>query len=250
MTIDLSEYNIEWLTLFDTEKSIISLNFPIQEILIEHIGSTSVKDLKAKPIIDIMIGLTELPSDISPVVKYLRTLGYEYISEYNLTIPERRFFQKDINGKRSHHIHMVSFNSDFWDRHLFFRNQLRSNPLIREEYGKLKIELTTQQWNSVNDYANAKSNFIKSIDALRVKLSTKHFKNNNQTVLIIIKTKSPEITLRALWLSKTKNHGVFLVMLTWYEYHAIIFKGWRYQQVQPPTFCFLEELFFSVHFIF
>ncbi len=169
MTIELSEYNIEWINIFNKERNIISTDFPIKENLIEHIGSTSVPNLKAKPIVDIMIGMVELPSDISSIVTFLETLGYEYISEYNFTIPERRFFQKNINGKRTHHIHMVSFNSDFWDKHLFFRNQLRSNTLIREEYEKLKVNLAKRQWNSGNDYAEAKGNFIKSIDILRKK---------------------------------------------------------------------------------
>ncbi|MBL0288621.1 MAG: GrpB family protein [Bacteroidetes bacterium] len=94
MTIELSEYNPEWTTMFDTEKNIISTSFPIHEVIIEHIGSTSIPDLKAKPIIDIMLGLTELPVDISPIVNYFKTLGYEYIAEYDFIIPERPFFKK------------------------------------------------------------------------------------------------------------------------------------------------------------
>jgi GrpB-like predicted nucleotidyltransferase (UPF0157 family) len=97
----------------------------------------------------------------------LQTLGYQYIEEYNLIIPERRFFQKDKNGIRTHQIHMVSFHSDFWDRLLFFRDQLRNNPAIRKQYQKLKIELSKRPWNSVNDYANAKTDFIKSIEKRR-----------------------------------------------------------------------------------
>ncbi len=169
MTIELSEYNPEWTTMFDTEKNTILTSFPINEVLIEHIGSTSIPNLKAKPIIDIILGLTELPLDILPVVKYLKTLGYEYIEEYNSIIPERRFFQKDLNGKRTHHIHLVSFNSEFWDKHLFFRNHLRDNPTIREQYQVLKADLTKRQWKSGNEYADAKGDFIKSVDSLRVK---------------------------------------------------------------------------------
>lgn len=62
---------------------------------------------------------------------------------------------------------MVSFHSDFWDRHLFFRNQLRDNSVIRQQYQKLKIELAQREWNSRNDYSDAKNDFIKSIDQLR-----------------------------------------------------------------------------------
>ena len=169
MTIELSEFNAELTTMFDTEKNIISIGFPINEVIIEHIGSTSIPDIKAKPIIDIMLGMRELPSEISPIVNYLKTLGYEHIAQYDFIIPERRFFQKDLNGKRTHHIHMVSFNSEFWDKHLFFRNHLRNNPTIREQYQKLKVDLTKRQWKSGNEYADAKGDFIKSVDALRIK---------------------------------------------------------------------------------
>src|SRR5204863_4693770 len=93
--------------------------------------------------------------------------GYQYIEEYNLIIPERRFFEKDINGIRTHQIHMVSFYSDFWDRLIFFRNQLRDNLVIKRQYQKLKVELAKKLWNSVNDYANAKTEFINSIEQRR-----------------------------------------------------------------------------------
>jgi GrpB-like predicted nucleotidyltransferase (UPF0157 family) len=62
---------------------------------------------------------------------------------------------------------MVSFHSDFWDRLLFFRDQLRNNPAIRKQYQKLKVELSKRPWSSVNDYANAKTDFIKSIEKRR-----------------------------------------------------------------------------------
>ncbi|HET6992908.1 MAG TPA: GrpB family protein [Bacteroidia bacterium] len=164
MKIELSEYNSEWTKSFEAEKILIKAGFPLEEILIEHIGSTSVPNLKAKPVIDLMIGVPILPIDIQPVVNYLKKMGYQYVEEYNLTIPERRFFIKDTDGKRTHHLHLVSFNSDFWERHLFFRNQLRNNLEIRQQYEKLKTELSKHEWDSTNDYAKAKNDFIKSIE--------------------------------------------------------------------------------------
>ena len=167
ITILLSDYNPDWTKMYITEKQLISTGFPIKDFLIEHIGSTSVPDLKAKPVIDILIGVSSLPVDIIPIASYFKNLGYEYIEKYNLIMPDRRFFQKDINGKRAYHIHMVTIDSDFWDRHLFFRNQLRENSAIRQQYEKLKTDLSKQQWDSSNDYADAKSDFIKSIEQRR-----------------------------------------------------------------------------------
>lgn len=167
MKIELSDYNSDWPRIFDSEKLLIEAKFPIKEIIIEHIGSSAVPNLKAKPVIDLLIGISSLPEDIQSIVDYLKNLGYIYVEEYNMTIPERRFFMKDTNGKRSHHLHLVSFNSDFWDRHIFFRNQLHQNPELRKAYEKLKTDLSKVEWNSGNDYADAKSNFIKSVEKNR-----------------------------------------------------------------------------------
>lgn len=167
MTIELSDYNPSWPKIFTIERELISTDFPIKEFTIEHIGSTAVPHLKAKPVIDILIGVSALPTDITPTANHLKILGYEYVEKYNLVMPDRRFFQKDTDGKRTHHIHMVAIHSDFWDRHLFFRNQLRDNSAIRQQYQQLKMDLVTRQWNSGNDYADAKSAFIKSIEQRR-----------------------------------------------------------------------------------
>lgn len=164
MKIELANYDPAWINRFEREKALISAGFPISDFIIEHIGSTAVPGLKAKPVIDILVGLPVLPENIEPIVTHLKDTGYMYIEEYNREIPERRFFRKDINGKRTHHLHMVSFQSNFWHRHIFFRDRLRNDPATRQRYERLKTELVKQEWESPNDYANAKSEFILSVE--------------------------------------------------------------------------------------
>ncbi len=164
MKIELADYDPVWINRFKEEKALISAGFPISDFIIEHIGSTAVPGLKAKPIIDILIGLPVLPENIESVVTHLKDAGYKYIEEYNSEIPERRFFRKDINGRRTHHIHIVSVKSNFWDRHIFFRDRLRNDPATRQHYELLKTELAKQEWESQNDYATAKSEFIRSVE--------------------------------------------------------------------------------------
>jgi len=168
MIIQLSDYNPEWPKMFEEEIQLIAMNFPIKDFLIEHVGSTSVANLKAKPVIDIMIGVPSLPDDITSAIDHLKRFGYQYMERYNLLIPERRFFQKDKNGIRTHQIHLTSFHSNFWHKLLFFRDQLRSDRVARQQYQKLKAGLAKRSWNSVNDYASAKNEFIESIDQRRV----------------------------------------------------------------------------------
>jgi GrpB-like predicted nucleotidyltransferase (UPF0157 family) len=61
MTVQLSDYNFDWLKMFEEEKQFIATGFPVKDFLREHVGSTAVKDLKAKPVIDIMVGVPSLP---------------------------------------------------------------------------------------------------------------------------------------------------------------------------------------------
>jgi len=170
MTIELLNHNPEWPKMFEREIQLIMPAFPISDFVIEHVGSTSVKDLKAKPVIDILVGVPLLPEDITPTANHLEKFGYQYMERYNLLIPERRFFQKDKNGIRTHQVHLTSFYSDFWHKLLFFRDQLRADAAIRQSYENLKLELVKRPWESTNDYAAAKNEFIESIDQRRKEL--------------------------------------------------------------------------------
>ena len=162
MKIILEKYNPEWKLLFETEKQLLSSIFP--GLKIEHIGSTAVESLAAKPVIDIMVGLQDF-NTANELVSKIEKLGYHYISKYEDTMPYRRFFIKAFNEKRTHQIHMVETESDFWKKHLFFRDHLRSNKADREKYAALKQELSTHDWKDVDEYANAKTFFIKALEA-------------------------------------------------------------------------------------
>ncbi len=132
--------------------------------MVEHIGSTSVPDLAAKPIIDIMVGLTDF-TQADGLVLHVQSLGYEYCSQFEVDMPFRRFFRKENAGVRTHQIHMVALNSEFWNRHLSFRDYLKAHPNVAAEYAMLKRKLAEQEWKDVNDYAAAKTEFIQSIEA-------------------------------------------------------------------------------------
>ena len=81
-------------------------------------------------------------------------------------MPYRRFFTKDSNGKRTHHIHMVEIDTEFWSRHLKFRDQLRNNSNYKDQYYKLKLDLAKREWKDGNEYAAAKSEFIKMVEIM------------------------------------------------------------------------------------
>ena len=162
MKIKIVPYNDKWSFLFEKIKNELKRSIGHNDITIEHIGSTSVKNLASKPIIDILIGINskELDDYIDPI----KNLGYTYIKEYEIETPNRRFFFIEKSKKRIAHIHLVKHDSQWFKRHLAFRNELRANEITRKKYQKLKYSLSEKEWKDGNEYANAKTTFIRSIE--------------------------------------------------------------------------------------
>jgi len=160
--IALLPYTSKWIASFKQEKKALQA-FMGNDVAIEHIGSTAVPDLMAKPTIDILIGVREW-NDRSFFLSEITSLGYNYIPEYETSLPERKYFEKIQDGHHIAHIHLVKKGGEFWKKHLFFRNILQSNQKTRSEYSQLKQELANKQWKDRNDYATAKTAFIKQVE--------------------------------------------------------------------------------------
>jgi GrpB-like predicted nucleotidyltransferase (UPF0157 family) len=165
MKITIVDYDPDWPELFEIEKLRLMDVLLKIEINIEHIGSTSVEGLAAKPVIDILIGVNKF-IHAEELVKPIINLGYQYISEFEDVMPYRKFFIKEDFQVRTHHVHMVETGTEFWNRHLGFRNYLRQNSDIRDAYGDLKKHLAKKEWKDGNEYASAKTEFIQSIEKL------------------------------------------------------------------------------------
>jgi GrpB-like predicted nucleotidyltransferase (UPF0157 family) len=163
MKVIIKEYSDNWPKLFESEKIALTQALNDPSILIEHIGSTAVKGLGAKPVIDIMIGLSDF-TIANKFIKQITDLNYEYITKFEDVMPYRRFFIKENSGIRTHHIHMVEAGTEFWLRHLAFRNYLRANENVRNEYESLKKKLSEKEWKDGNEYNAAKTEFIKRIE--------------------------------------------------------------------------------------
>jgi len=163
MKVSVVEYRPQWREMFEEEMQLLQAVLGEVSAKVEHIGSTAVNGLAAKPVIDIMIGLPDF-SVADKLVPRIEAPGYEYINKYEDEMPFRRFFVKNRNGIRTHQIHMVETDSGFWIRHLSFRDYLRQNPEAANKYAALKQQLAEREWEDVNEYADAKSEFIKSIE--------------------------------------------------------------------------------------
>ncbi len=165
--IVVADYDPRWPALFEEEQARILAAIGPWLVDIQHVGSTSVPGLAAKPIIDIMPGIRRL-ADAVHCIEPMRALGYQYIPEYEDELPERRYFRRPpgeaFRGRGTHHVHMVETTSDFWRRHLLFRDYLRAHPDVAAEYSALKRRLAAQYGSDHDAYTDAKSEFITAIE--------------------------------------------------------------------------------------
>ena len=129
---------------------------------IEHVGSTSVPGLAAKPILDLMAGVPSLDEG-RVCIPAIEALGYRY--QPDDTIPERVYFNKGPEGARTHHLHMVVLGGEFWVRHLAFRDALRADPALAAEYAALKRRLAAEYGGNRLGYTDAKTAFIRVVEA-------------------------------------------------------------------------------------
>ncbi len=160
----MAPYSEQWPIEFEKEKKALLhvIGDWVQDI--QHVGSTSIYGIYSKPVIDIMIGVKNMEDADQYCVSKVQYLGYDYIQKYELQWPKRRFFQKTSDlGVRTHNIHLVEIHSDWWARHLVFRDYLRTHPNAAKEYEKLKKDLA-EKHSDTNDYANAKTPFIHAIE--------------------------------------------------------------------------------------
>ena len=151
--VHVEPYNPLWAVRFRHEAVQIQKALGSWVSAIHHIGSTAVPGLAAKPIIDILVvvsDMTKLPGKLPA----LKALGYEFWGEYG--IPNRYFFPKG-GDQRSHHLHMVPSDSPHILRHLAFRDYLISHPEEALAYAKLKLALAAQFPTDIDGYIKGKS---------------------------------------------------------------------------------------------
>lgn len=157
---EVTPYNKNWPTMFEQEADKLHTVIGSEIIQIHHIGSTSVKGLKAKPIIDIM----PVVKSINRIDEYnaaMIAIGYEPKGENG--IQGRRFFQKG-GDERTHHVHVYESGSFNIERHLAFRDYLRTYPAALKNYADLKEDLSKRFPYDVESYTKEKGQLVSEIE--------------------------------------------------------------------------------------
>lgn len=155
--ISLVPYDPSWPAKFEVEKAFLeTLLATWRRGPIEHVGSTAVLGLCAKPVIDVMVGVASL-AESEPAKDALRSAGYQY-AEYQTDV--MHWFCKPSFEMRTHHVHLIPFGAPLWRDRIRFRDQLRAQPALAAEYAALKIELARRFEFDREAYTQAKSPFI------------------------------------------------------------------------------------------
>ncbi len=161
--IEIVDHDPAWPDEFEGAAARLRAAAPSLIVAVDHIGSTAVPDLAAKPIVDLMPAVAAGRSgDLDRCVAPICALGYEYVAKYEDEMPYRRFFKLRLPGRAGHNVHLVEEGSEFWRRHLRFRDILRARPEVAAEYAALKRSLAPR-FDDPNDYAEAKGPFIESV---------------------------------------------------------------------------------------
>ena len=160
--IEVVPYDPGWPEQFEIEKAHIQAAAAPFLLRIEHIGSTAVPGLAAKPVIDILIAVTSLGDDVH-FIPPLESLGYVYIQKHEAVFPQRRYLHLIRENRHLVHLHMVEETSDFFRDQLLFRDYLRAYPETAAEYAALKLELAQRYRDDREAYTDAKGEFIQGI---------------------------------------------------------------------------------------
>lgn len=156
--ITLVEYDPHWPELFDREENRIRAALGNKALQVEHVGSTSVPGLCAKPIIDMLLVVVD-SADEPAYVPVLEAAGY------TLRIREPEWFEHRMfkGSEIEMNLHVFSAGTSEVERMLRFRDWLRSNAIDRENYARVKRSLAQNVWRHVQHYADAKTRIIQEI---------------------------------------------------------------------------------------
>lgn len=159
--VKLLPHNPKWSGFFEKEKKILSQALTGLIIDIQHIGSTAIPGIPAKPIIDIDIGIKSMKNSKN-FIKILEDLSYKYRPDFG-GLKTQLLFVKGPEAKRTHYIHLMKYNGSIWKKDLAFRDSLRKNKVRAGEYAKLKKELASKFADDRATYTANKARFIHKI---------------------------------------------------------------------------------------
>lgn len=159
--IEVVDYDPAWPALFDREQRTVAQALGPAVIAIEHVGSTAVPGLAAKPIIDLLATVHDLDEIREAYIDALARLDYLHLAGYEAWLPSQMLFRKGVPGPWTHHLHVMEPDSPRRDELILIRDYLRRHPEMVDAYADLKRALAVEWGNDISGYRDAKAPFLR-----------------------------------------------------------------------------------------
>ena len=167
-TVRVVPYSPDWASLFGEERTRLQQALGALALDVQHIGSTAVPGLDAKPLLDVGVAVAS-EADAAACVPILEALGYTYRGDRGAS--EGHFFDKGAEDSLTHYLHMLIASSPAWVNYLLFRDYLIAHPDVRDAYAQLKRDLAAAYAADRASYTAAKAAFVQRVLAeTRLKL--------------------------------------------------------------------------------
>ncbi len=153
----------EWKEEFLKVKQEIMSTTAISEERIEHIGSTAIKEIIAKPILDLAVGVDDIKNVDKETFQGLKKVGFLRLRVERPNEIVLAKFTDDTYEEKTHFIHLADYNKGLWKDLIFFRDYLNSNEAARKKYERLKMTFFEEKNSGIDAYTNYKEKFVKDI---------------------------------------------------------------------------------------
>jgi|SRR5690625_361784 len=161
--VRLAMHDDQWQTEFNKVRQNLIEQTSLNKNQIEHIGSTAIKEIKAKPIIDLLVGVPSINVDLAELEKELRMVNFYRLKvEQPNEIVFAKFTDQTFNVK-THYIHLVKLEDELWNNLIFFRDYLNRNKTARLAYERIKLDFVNKNDEGIEEYTNSKESFVKKI---------------------------------------------------------------------------------------
>ncbi len=168
--IEVVPYDPNWASIFQDFKAVYEQHLGDSIMAVEHVGSTSVEGLAAKPIIDMDLIVEDDDEQMKRVIELVEALGYTHVGDLGITGREAFRYTdvtipKDGSGRTwmAHHLYACRSGCASLLNHLYLRDYLRTHPEAVQTYGQLKQRLAQSFPNDINAYIAGKTDFIVNI---------------------------------------------------------------------------------------
>ncbi|MDG5471230.1 GrpB family protein [Jeotgalibacillus sp. ET6] len=161
--VKLEDYTPEWKDEFTRIKKEVVQTTEIEENRIEHIGSTAIKGMVAKPILDMIVGVNDIQNVGDKLFSDLKQTGFLRLKVERPNEIVLAKFSDETYEEKTHYIHLVEFQEELWNNLLFFRDYLNSNELARKHYLEIKLDYLKTASTGIEEYTDRKEAFVKEI---------------------------------------------------------------------------------------